>query len=120
MISQKCPRCHSDRVRRGYRSTRIWSKIFFRYNLLCNACNWQFKGFAVPFTVTDKPSRKKRKRTNAKQRQAIQPSDKMVQEESDKLETDLEEYMDEQADISAKAVSSNRIRVRKKVRIRQS
>lgn len=119
MISQKCPRCHSDRVRRGYRPTRIWSKIFFRYNLLCNACNWQFKGFAVPFTVTDKPVRKKRRRMNAEQSQTIQPSNNLV-EESDKPEANLEDYTDEQTDISAKAVSGNRIRVRKKIRIRQS
>jgi hypothetical protein len=38
MISQNCPRCHSDRVRRGYRPTPFWSKLIFRYNLLCNAC----------------------------------------------------------------------------------
>ena len=35
-------------------------------------------------------------------------------------ETNIEEPSKEQTDISAKAVSSNRIRVRKKVRIRQS
>ncbi len=61
MISQKCPKCSSDRVRRGYRPTSIFSKIVFRYNLLCDACNWEFKGFAVPGTVSAKPTRKKKK-----------------------------------------------------------
>lgn len=35
--------------------------MFFRYNLLCDGCNWQFKGFAVPGTVHSK-SVKLRKR----------------------------------------------------------
>ncbi len=61
MISQKCPRCGSSRVRRGYRPTSIFSKIFFRYNLLCDNCNWEFKGFAVPGTVTTKPTRNPKK-----------------------------------------------------------
>lgn len=62
MISQKCPRCNSHRIRRGYRPTRIWSKILFRYNLLCDGCNWEFTGFAIPGTVSSKPSRKTKKR----------------------------------------------------------
>lgn len=60
-ISQNCPKCSSNRVRRGYRHTPLWSKLLFRYNLLCDECNWEFKGFAVPGTVTHKPKGKKRK-----------------------------------------------------------
>ena len=113
MISQKCPRCHSNRIRRGYRPTRIWSKLLFRYNLLCNACNWQFKGFALPFTVSNKPHRKKKKQTE------VEPAPETEKPENS-AETNIEESSKEQTGISAKAVSSNRIRVRKKVRIRQS
>jgi len=61
MISQRCPRCASDRIRRGYRPTSIFSKIIFRYNLLCDNCNWEFKGFAVPGTISTKPTRKRKK-----------------------------------------------------------
>ncbi len=61
MISQKCPRCASNRIRRGYRPTSIFLKIFFRYHLLCDNCNWEFTGFAVPGTVTSKPTRKRKK-----------------------------------------------------------
>lgn len=61
MISQKCPRCASNRIRRGYRPTSIFLKIFFRYHLLCDNCNWEFTGFAVPGTVTAKPTRKRKK-----------------------------------------------------------
>ena len=59
MISQRCPKCRSDRIRRGYRPTPFISKIFFRYHLLCNKCNWEFTGFAVPGTVESRPERKK-------------------------------------------------------------
>ncbi len=60
MISQNCPRCHSKRIRRGYRPTPLWSKFLLRYNLLCDGCNWEFKGFAVPGTVSAKPAKKRK------------------------------------------------------------
>lgn len=63
MISQRCPKCSSDRVRLGYRPTPIWSKVLFRYHLLCDNCNWEFTGFAVPGTVSHKPTRKKKPKT---------------------------------------------------------
>jgi hypothetical protein len=62
MISQKCPKCLSNRVRRGYRPTPLWSKILFRYNLLCDNCNWEFTGFAVPGTVSAKPTKSPKKK----------------------------------------------------------
>lgn len=34
-------------------------KAIGRYYLLCDACNWEFTGFAVPGTVSSKPSRRK-------------------------------------------------------------
>lgn len=123
MISQKCPRCNSNRVRRGYRPTRFWSKIFFRYNLLCNACNWQFKGFAVPGTVTVKPNRKRKKQNpNDQSPDFPDPANGVVAEDNneEQLENDVQMNLNKQTDDSANIVSGNRIRVRKKVRIRQS
>jgi C4-type Zn-finger protein len=61
MISQRCPKCSSTRVRSGYRPTPLWFKLLFRYNLLCNNCNWEFNGFAVPGTVSSKPRRSTKK-----------------------------------------------------------
>ena len=61
MTSQKCPKCFSNRVRRGYRPTPFWSKVLFRYNLLCDNCNWEFRGWAVPGTVSSKPTKKPKK-----------------------------------------------------------
>ena len=58
MISQRCPKCLSKRVRHGYRPTPLWSKLLMRYNLLCDHCNWEFIGFAVPGTISHKPSEK--------------------------------------------------------------
>lgn len=66
MITQKCPRCNSKRIRRGYRPTSFLSKLIFRYNLLCDNCNWEFKGFAVPGTVSAKPTKKHKKTDNNK------------------------------------------------------
>jgi ribosomal protein L37AE/L43A len=61
MISQRCPKCNSSRIRGGYRPTAFWSKLLFRYNLLCDNCNWEFRGFAVPGTVSTKSKRAKKK-----------------------------------------------------------
>ncbi len=65
MISQRCPRCRSKRIRRGYKPTSILSKLFFRYHLLCDACNWEFTGFAVPGTV-ERGSRNRRSRVKGR------------------------------------------------------
>jgi hypothetical protein len=61
LIFSKCPRCNSDRIRRGYRPTSLILKFIGRYNLLCDSCNWEFSGFAIPGTVSAKPTKKKKK-----------------------------------------------------------
>jgi len=66
MISQRCPRCRSNRIRRGYRPTIFLSKVLFRYNLLCDGCNWEFKGFAVPGTVDHNPKKGKKRKSGEK------------------------------------------------------
>lgn len=66
MISQKCPKCYSSRIRRGYRPTPLWLKLLFRYHLLCDNCNWEFTGFAVPGTVSSKPTKSPKKSTTGK------------------------------------------------------
>lgn len=68
MLSQKCPKCNSKRIRRGYRPTSIFSKLFLRFHLLCDNCNWQFKGFAAPGFKTPKQtlsSREKKEVNNS-------------------------------------------------------
>jgi hypothetical protein len=58
---QKCPVCASNRIRRGYRHTPFWKKLFFRYYLLCDGCNLEFIGFALPPSWESKKSRRQSK-----------------------------------------------------------
>jgi hypothetical protein len=51
LISQRCPKCRSSRVRRGYTDTPLVLRLIGVYNLLCDNCNLLFRGFAVPGTV---------------------------------------------------------------------
>jgi hypothetical protein len=62
MISQRCPKCRSQRIRRGYRPTPLWSKLVCRYNLLCDSCNLEFWGFAVPGTTSSRPRKPTKKK----------------------------------------------------------
>jgi hypothetical protein len=66
-------------VRRGYRPTPLWSKILFRYNLLCDNCNWEFTGFAVPGTVTAKPTKRPKKNTSERKNES---SDNLISDQS--------------------------------------
>lgn len=74
MISQKCPKCRSKRIRRGYRPTSIFSKIFFRFHLLCDNCNWEFKGFALPGFASPKQTRSSRERKEVKNHSTVKSS----------------------------------------------
>ncbi len=65
MISQKCPRCRSNRVRLGYRPTPIWSVLVCRFNLLCDNCNWEFAGFALPGTTSPKKKKTLKKTSDS-------------------------------------------------------
>ncbi len=57
-ITQSCPRCGSNRIKRGYRPTPFLSKLVGRYHLLCDNCNWEFKGFAIPGTFASSPPKR--------------------------------------------------------------
>jgi hypothetical protein len=84
MISQRCPKCLSKRVRHGYRPTPVWSKFLMRYNLLCDGCNWEFVGFAVPGTITHKPIRKSKIKT-AEGLQPDEPGKTIEEDEKSKV-----------------------------------
>ena len=64
MIGQRCPKCKSSRIRRGYKPTPLILRMFGFYNLLCDDCNLLFKGFAVPGTVPRHAPKKKRSRVS--------------------------------------------------------
>jgi hypothetical protein len=63
MIAQRCPKCRSSRVRRGYSETPLLLRVIGVYSLLCDNCNLLFKGFAVPGTVPAHGSRRRHRRT---------------------------------------------------------
>jgi hypothetical protein len=64
MATQRCPKCKGDRIRQGYQPTPLLLKMAFIQNLLCNDCNWEFKGFAVPGTVSRKTKKKRNHSTD--------------------------------------------------------
>ena len=68
-------------MRRGYRPTPFWSKMLFRYNLLCDNCNWEFTGFAVPGTVSAKPTKNPKKKTVARSADTSINSNNSVQKQ---------------------------------------
>lgn len=51
MISQKCPKCRSSHIRKGYKPTPLLFRLVGIHYLLCNHCNLLFTGFAVPGTI---------------------------------------------------------------------
>ena len=65
MIAQRCPKCGSSRVRRGYTDTPLLLRMIGVYALLCDNCNLLFKGFAVPGTVPSRGSRSRKRRAGA-------------------------------------------------------
>ena len=83
MATQRCPKCKSQRVRLGYRPTSTLLKLIFRYHLLCDDCNWEFTGFAIPGTVRKK-TRKKKTNNNAEfenNHQVYKNEDDLISEE---------------------------------------
>jgi hypothetical protein len=59
-MSGKCPKCGSNRIRRGYKRTPLLMRMIGVYHLLCDHCNLLFTGFVLPGTL--KSRRKKNQR----------------------------------------------------------
>ena len=115
MATQNCPKCGSGRVRRGYLPTSIFSKIFFRYNLLCDNCNWEFKGFAIPGTVSSKPTRNPNKRRGENAGQAGTENFKNYMDSS---QLTGEKQSSDSSSQTAGADGKPGERVRKKIKVR--
>jgi hypothetical protein len=60
MTFQKCPKCGSSSLRRGYKRTPLFMRLVGIYYLLCDHCNLLFTGFVLPGTL--KSYRKQRRR----------------------------------------------------------
>lgn len=65
MISQRCPKCKSKRVRRGYQKTPLFLRMIGIYELLCDDCNLLFRGLAVPGTVSTRRKSGSHRRSTA-------------------------------------------------------
>ena len=70
MIAQRCPKCHSSRVRRGYEDTPLLLRLIGIYSLLCDNCNLLFKGFALPGTVPPRGTHRRKRREERARREA--------------------------------------------------
>ena len=86
MATQHCPRCKSNRIRHGYRPTPFFQRLIFRFNLLCNDCNWEFVGFAIPGTVSSKTKRKK-KTEQFNEPPKFERNLKLVNDQSEKIDS---------------------------------
>ena len=129
MATQQCPRCKSSRVRHGYRSTPFFRKLIFRFNLLCNDCNWEFVGFAIPGTIPSKTKRKK-KLDEFDEPPKVETSLKLVNEQPKEIDgfeivqseksENLEntEMMEPQEIISSQTNNNPKSKVRKRVRVK--
>ena len=128
MATQHCPRCKSSRVRHGYRPTPLFRKLMCRFNLLCNDCNWEFVGFAIPGTVPSKTKRKKKLdefneppkvetsfKLDNEQPEEIVNLEIVPSEKSENLETT--EMAESQEILSSQTNNKPKSKVRKRVRI---
>lgn len=51
MFARSCPQCGSSRVQRGFNDPPLLLRLIGIYDLLCNNCDLEFKGFALPGTI---------------------------------------------------------------------
>ncbi len=51
MFVRRCPKCGSSRVQRGFNDPPLPLRLIGIYDLLCNNCDFEFKGFALPGTI---------------------------------------------------------------------
>src|ERR1700704_2003106 len=62
MITKRCPKCRSTRIRRGYTPDVLPMRIIGYRELLCDGCNLRFKGFVLPGTLPRSGHTKKKER----------------------------------------------------------
>jgi hypothetical protein len=71
MISQRCPKCRSSRIRKGYKPTPLILRMVGIHHLLCNHCNLLFTGFVVPGTMNRVSNRGRAKAREAQKRRGV-------------------------------------------------
>lgn len=74
MMLQKCPKCGSSRIRRGYKKTPFPMRLFGIYRLLCDHCNLLFTGFVVPGSLNRRKKHRRNKKAEHQRDSPISPS----------------------------------------------
>ncbi|MEA2173481.1 MAG: hypothetical protein QOD00_1073 [Blastocatellia bacterium] len=64
MLAPRCPRCQSSRIQHGYEEESLFLRLLSVRALLCNNCNLEFKGFALPGTLKRTASMKEEASVN--------------------------------------------------------
>ena len=77
MISQRCPKCKSSRIRRGYQQPPLILRLVGIYQLLCDNCNLLFRGFAVPGTVGTRTKKRKRRGSPGEEPESAHSADRV-------------------------------------------
>jgi hypothetical protein len=94
--------------------------MFGRYHLLCNACNWEFAGWAIPGTVEAAATRRRKKRAAAKKQQAPETFEESKEsvENIEKAEDNIEKVEVNIKTAEDAAENLNRMKVRKRVKVK--
>jgi hypothetical protein len=64
MFTSSCPRCGSQRIQRGFYDPPLYLRLAGVFDLLCNNCNFEFRGRSLPGLHSRRPSDKKEVSTN--------------------------------------------------------
>jgi hypothetical protein len=73
MNFQKCPKCGSTRIRRGYKRTPLLMRLVGIYHLLCDHCNLLFTGFVLPGMLNKHHKKKHRHRKQDEETENLRP-----------------------------------------------
>src|SRR3977135_4308912 len=57
---KRCPKCSSNRIRRGYAYDPLIIRMLGFRELLCDSCNLRFRGFVIPGTLPRSNRHKKK------------------------------------------------------------
>lgn len=64
MLTPRCPRCKSRRIQHGFNDAPLGLRLVGIRELLCNNCNLEFKGFALPGSLKRVPSSREESSVN--------------------------------------------------------
>ncbi len=89
-MALRCPKCRSNRVRKGYENPAFILRMVGMHGLLCENCNLSYIGFAIPGTVPlhARGKKKTRKTGYTVNREQKPPEDQITVKYSHRLRED--------------------------------